>query len=172
MSLIAHGCVEILYPDLKFVRDAAIIHFDAIPEVHALLAFPWGTHSKEDDLPPPVRKPRGFPKDTGLIVLHEVGLYVDAKQAKDPTNPRAITAREAKKLRPLKTKASTLYLDPDVKCPTWLWREEVGLAAEHYKLRCGHESWDLEAVEAMMREYERQKIQGGRPKTRLVVWFT
>lgn len=157
---------------MELVRNAATIYFDAIPEVHALIAFPWGRHSKEDDLPPPIRKPRGFPKDVGLLVLSEVTYYVNEKEAKDPTNPRAITAREAKKLKPFKSKSSTLYLDPDVKCPSWLTREEVGLAAEHYLQRCGHESWDLEAVEAMMSAYERQRLQGGRPKTRLVVWFT
>ncbi len=66
VSLTATGCVEIIYPDQEYIRDAATIHIDAIPDVHALLAFPWGKHSKEDDLPPPVVKPRGFPKDPGL----------------------------------------------------------------------------------------------------------
>jgi hypothetical protein len=170
--LVAHGCVEIIYPETTFVRDAATIHFDAIPDVHALLAFPWGQHSKDDDLPPPVVKPRGFPKDVGGLVLHETTLYIDAKQAKDPTNPRAITAREAKTLKPFKAKSYTAYFDPDVKCPTWLTRTEVALAAEKYLRRCGHASADLEAVEMMMKEYERQVFNGEHPTTRLVVWFT
>ncbi len=165
--------MEIIYPDMTFVRDAASIHFDSIPDVHALLAFPWGEHSKEDDLPPPVVKPRGFPQDVGMLVLHETTLYIDEKQAKDPTNPRAITARAAKKLKPFKTKSYTAFLDPDVKCPTWLSRNEVALAAEKYLRRSGHANPDLEAVEMMMKEYERQTLNGGvHPTTRLVVWFT
>lgn len=171
MSETAHGYVEILYPGMEFIRDAVRIQFDAIPDLHAVLAYPWGEPEEGDELPPPIRPPRGFPADAGLLVLSETTLYVCKE--KDPTNLREITRRETKGLRRFKTKTGrTLYFDPDVKCPTWLTREEVALAAERYTEHCGHESPDLEAVEAMMRQYERPKLPGGHPKTRLVVWFT
>lgn len=175
MSETGHGYVEIIYPDMTFIRDAARIQFDAIPDLHAVLAWPWSEGPEENEsLPPPIRKARGFPKDVGLLVLSETTLYIGNRK-KDPTNERIISAREAKKLKPFRSKgsASTVYIDPDVKCPTWLSREEVALAAERYKSHCGHESPDLEAIEAMMREYERPTLPGGgHPKTRLVVWFT
>lgn len=174
MSETGHGYVEILYPDMTFIRDAARIQFDAIPDLHAVLAWPWGdTPEDNDGLPPPIRPARGFPKDVGILVLAETTLYIGDKR-RDPTNDRIISAREARRLKKFKTASSSVYyLDPDVKCPTWLTREEVALAAERYNDHCGHESPDLEAVEVMMREYERPKLPGGgHPKTRLVVWFT
>jgi hypothetical protein len=171
VSYTAIGCVEILYPN--FVRGGAIIYLDAVPDVYALLAFPWGTHSKDDDLPAPIVKPRGLPDDASLIVLHQISLYVDEKAAKDPSNERAITAKAARGLLPLKSGGDIVYLDPDVKCPTWLTPAEVRKARDIYMKRQKHPSGDLNAVASMMMQYERQELVGGKhPKTRLVVWFT
>jgi hypothetical protein len=169
VSLVAHGFVEILYPDTTFVRDAARIYFDSIPGVHAVLAFPWGRHSKNDDLPAPVRRPRGFPKNMGTLALSETTLYVDAKEARTGKNPRAITVAASKRLQPLMMGSYTVYLDPDVKSPTWLTYEEVVLAANRYTEHEGHLSYDLEAVAGMMRQYHSAKLK---TKTRLIVWFT
>jgi hypothetical protein len=173
VSETAHGYVEILYPDTEFVRDAAYVHFDALPPLHAVLAFPWGEHTEEDDQPPPIVPPRGFPENPGLLVLNRVAFYVDARGAKDPTNPRAITPKKAKKLQKLVVNGISYYLDPDVKCPTWLTRPEVEAASVRYFNHTHTPCFELHAVAAMMEQYERQKLgDGKRPMTRLVVWFT
>jgi hypothetical protein len=174
VSLTGIACIEVLYPDMGLVRDVARISIDSIPHLEAVLAFPWGTHSKEDDLPPPVVKPRGLPKDLGLLVRHEILLYVNAIEAKRKDNPRAITAREAKKLKKIPINDVVYYLDPDVRCTTWLTLREVERAALVYAKAVKHPSVDLCAIAAMMHQYENQKPWPGgkRPKTRLVVWFT
>lgn len=182
MSYVTLGCVEILYPEPPeprrrrtdpFVRGACILHFDSIPHIEAVLNFPWGKHSKEDDLPAPIVKPRGLPKDPfpSLLTLAETTVFVDAKGVKEG-NPRAVTSSDARKLTKFDAHGTRYYLDPDVKAPSWLTVEEVGLAAA----RCSEtmRSWcgELYAVHAMMTQYEAQTVRGGPLKTRLVVWST
>ncbi len=164
MSFTAIGCVEILYPALQFVRGTSLIYFDNIPDVYALLAFPWGVRSESNCLPAPVVPPRGFPPDASLLVLSEVGTFIDDDDERE--------ARTSEKLKLLSTPQGKVYQDPDVRCPTWLTAVDVRLAADTYFERQGHPSYDLVAVAAMMGQYERQELPGGHTKTRLVVWFT
>lgn len=169
VSVVASAFVEILYKGESFVRDAALFRFDAIPAVHAVLAFPWEDDPDTSDMPAPVVKPRGFPEDVGNLVLSETTLYIEHKKRGMPPNPRAITAREARKLRPFQRFTQTYYFDPDVKYMTWLSREEVRCAAEAYAKHTGHGSSDLMGVLALMDAYERDEHVA---RTRLVVWFT
>lgn len=176
MSVTGHGYVEVIHADSEFVACPARINFDSIPDVYALLAFPWGDHDpQEDDLPPPVVKPRGFPPNLGLLTLHEVSLYVEDDPKKRRQNrERCITSREAKKLLPLPYRLAGFFQDPDVRCASWLTTEEVTLAGQRYRERNKHSSPDLEAVAGMMALYEAAwRLNGrARPTVRLIVWFT
>jgi len=170
MSVSGHGMIETRYRESQHWFSAARVYFYSDVNVYALLAFPWGEHTKEDDCPPPVVAPRGLPTDLGLLTLHEVAWIPHAEGAREK-EPRCIEPRraKAKKFTPLSDGLGYVLDTTEWCCLTWLTTAEVKKAADTYpKLHSRRSrSPELEGILAMMRAYEKTRNMD----VRLVLWF-
>lgn len=170
MSVSGHGMIESRDRGSQQWFSVARVYFYGDVNVLALLAFPWGEHTEEDDCPPPVVAPRGLPTDLGLLTLHEVGWIPHAEGAREK-EPRCIEPRraKAKKYQPLTVGLGFVLDTTEWCCLTWLTTAEVKKAADIYPKFHSRRSRspELEGILGMMRAYEKTRNMD----VRLVLWF-
>ncbi len=173
MSMSGRGMVEFLNPGSSTWWAAARLFFYGDANAFAVLAFPWGRWSKKDDLPKPVVKAKGLPKDLSVTTIHETH-WIVVPPGEERDELRLCTAKEARgwKRGPLKSYA----LNPtEWCCTTWLTTQEMSLACAAYRTfrQSGYGSPELEGCLAMMRAIEDHGpvLGGGGSKARAVFWF-
>lgn len=144
-------------------------------DVHsqALVAFPWGEWEEGDDMPPPVIKPKGLPKDLSIGTIYETHrLIVKPEELTD--EGRYCTAEEAKDWE--QSRISGYVLDPEEWCcTTWLTVEEMDRICDAYRAfkKRIRGCPELEGAFAMMRAIEEHGpvVDGVRGQARIVWWF-
>ena len=170
MSVSGNGMIEVRDAGGQQWFSAARVHFYSDVNVYALLAWPWGEHTEEEDPPAPVVVPRGLPPDLSLLTLHEVAWIPHAQGAKEK-EPRCIEPRraKAKKFKPIGIGLSYVLDTTEWCCLTWLTLAEVKKAADTYPKFHSRRSRspELEGILGMMGGYAKVRNMD----VRLILWF-